>query len=166
MKIQILIMFFVSCLFATGCTRFIVPEVGSIAEKESRIPYMAEEKQDGILKTKDLKFEYVLSERDNGTYLTGELVFDRSLTDSFPMIKTFFFKMNWLDADGHVLQTVDVSPLYGYLSLVPNKLKINKQIETVAGSTFINFNYYGVFQGEKPDVSEEWDIFLFPFTAP
>jgi hypothetical protein len=159
-------MVFVSCLLASGCTRFIVPEIGAIAQEESRIPYMVDEKQDGILETKDLKIEYTLSERDNGTYLTGELVFDRSLTDSFPMIKTFFLKMNWLGADGQVLQTVDVTPLYGYLSLVPNKLKINKRIETVSGSAFINFNYYGVFQGEKPDVSEEWDIFLFPFTTP
>lgn len=166
MKIQILIMVFVSCLLATGCTPFIVPEVGSIAQEESRVTYMAEEKQDGIIATKDLRFKYILSERDNGTYLTGELVFDRSLTDSFPMIKTFFLKMNWLDVDGHVLQTVDVTPLYGYLSYAPNKLKVEKQIDTVAGSKFINFNYYGVFQGEKPDVSEEWDIFLFPFSTP
>jgi len=166
MKIQILIMVFVSCLLSTGCTRFIVPEIGSIAKEESRVPYMAEEKQDGILETKDLKFEYILSESDNGARLTGELVFDRSLTNSFPMIKTFFLKMSWLDVDGHVLQTVDVTPLYSYLSPVANKLKIDKQIETVPGRKFINFNYYGVFQGEKPDVSEDWDIFLFPFSTP
>jgi len=166
MKIQILIMIFLSCLLAAGCTRFIVPEIGAIAQEESRVPYKADEKQDGILATKDIQFEYTLSESDNGARLTGELVFDRSLTDSFPMIKTFFFKMNWLDVDGHVLQTIDITPLYSYLSIVPNKLKINKQIETVPGSRFINFNYYGVFQGEKPDVSEEWDIFLFPFSTP
>lgn len=166
MKIQIWIMFFLSCLLVTGCTRFIVPEIGTIAQEESRVPYKADEKQDGILATKDITFAYTLSESDNGARLTGELVFDRSLTDSFPMIKTFFFKMNWLDVDGHVLQTVDITPLYSYLSIVPNKLKVNKQIETVPGSRFINFNYYGVFQGEKPDVSGEWDIFLFPFNTP
>lgn len=163
MKIQILIMVFVSCLLATGCTQFIVPEIGSIAQEESRVPYMAEEKQEGTLETKDLKFEYILSESDNGARLTGELAFDRSLTDSYPMIKTFFLKMSWLDADGHVLKNIDVSPFYSYLSRVDNKLKIDQQIEIVPGVKFINFNYYGVFQGEKPDVSGEWDIFLFPF---
>lgn len=166
MKIQILIMIFLSCLLATGCTRFIVPEIGVVAQEESRIPYKAGEKQDGILETKDVVFEYALSEKDNGVRLTGELVFDRSLTDSFPMIKTFFFKMNWLDVDGLVIQTIDITPLYSYLSVVPNKLKINKQIENVPGARFINFNYYGVFRGEKPDVSEEWDILLFPFSTP
>ena len=166
MKIQILVMIFLSCLLATGCTRFIVPEIGAVALEESRIPYKAGEKQDGILETKDLTFEYTLSGSGNGTRLTGELVFDRSLTDSFPMIKTFFLKMNWLDVDGLVLQTRDITPLYSYLSNVPNKLKINTQIENVPGSRVINFNYYGVFRGEKPDVSEEWDIFLFPFSTP
>ena len=74
--------------------------------------------------------------------------------------------MIWLDADGYVLQTVDVSPFYSYLSYVPDKLKIDQQIEPVPGSKYISFNYYGVFQGEKPDVSGEWDIFLFPFSMP
>lgn len=166
MKIQILIMIFLSCFFATGCTRFIVPEIGSISEEESRVPYKAAEKQGGVLETKDLTLEYTLLESDNGARLTGELIFDRSLTASFPMIKTFFLKMNWLDVDGHVLQTIDITPFYSYLSIVPDKLKINKQIENVPGSSFINFNYYGVFQGEKPDVSEEWDILLFPFITP
>ncbi len=166
MKIQILIMIFLSCLLTTGCTRFIVPEVGAISQEESRIPYKAGEKQGGILDTKDITFEYTLSERDNGVRLTGELVFDRSLTDSFPMVKTFFLKMNWLDVDGLVLQTIDITPLYSYLSVVPNKMEINKQIEVVPGSRFINFNYYGVFRGEKPDVNGEWDILLFPFSTP
>lgn len=159
-------MFFLSCLLATGCTRFIVPEIGAIAQEESRVPYNADEKQDVVLDTKDFTFEYTLSAGDNGSRVTGELVFDRSLTDSFPIIKTFFFKMNWLDGDGQVLQTVDITPLYSYLGNVPNKLKIDKQVETVPGSKFFNFNYYGVFRGEKPDVSEEWDIFLFPFNKP
>lgn len=159
-------MIFLSGLLATGCTRFIVPEIGAIAQEESRVPYKADEKQDGILETKDLTFEYTLSESDNGARLTGELVFDRSLTDSYPIVKTFFLKMNWLDVYGHVLQTIDITPLYGYLGNVPNKLKINKQVETVSGSKFVNFNYYGVFRGQQPDVGEEWDILLFPFSTP
>lgn len=165
MKSQILFMIFLSSFLATGCARFIIPEVGAVAQEESRVPYAAEKNQDGVLGTKDLILNYTLSTSDNGAALTGELVFDRSLTDSFPIIKTFFLKMNWLDVDGHVLKTVDITPLFGYLSTVPNKLKIDKQIETVPGSQFINFNYYGVFRGEKPDVSEEWDILLFPFTT-
>jgi len=159
-------MIFLSCLLATGCARFIVPEIGAIAKEESRVPYKVDEKQDGILATDDLILKYTLSGSDNGARLTGELVFDRSLTYSFPVIKTFFLKMNWLDVDGHVLQTIDITPLYSYLNTLPNTLKIDKQIETVSESKFINFNYYGVFTGDNPGVSEDWYIFLFPFSTP
>ena len=131
MKMLKLITIAICCLFVSGCARFIVPEIGSIAQR-----------------------------------LTGELVFDRSLTDSFPVVKTFFLKMSWLDTDGSVLKTVDVTPHYGYLISDPGTLKVNKMIDTVPGSAFISFNYFGVFRGEKPDVSGEWDIFLFPFTTP
>lgn len=159
-------MVFLSCLLVTSCAPFVVPEIGSIAQEESRVTYVTDEEQNGTLETKDLKFEYTLSGSDNGAHLTGELAFDRSLTDSYPMIKTFFLKMSWLDVDGHVLKTVDVSPFYSYLSYVPNKLQINKRVEIIPGSSFYSFNYYGVFQGEKPDVSGEWGILLFPFSTP
>lgn len=166
MKMQILIMIGLCCLLTSGCARFIVPEIGAVAEEGSRVPYEVNEKKDGVLVTKDLHLEYSLTGSDDGAHFTGKLFFDRSLTDSFPVIKTFFLKMSWLDADGYVLQTVDITPLYGYLNQVPNRLQVNRKIDTVPGSAFINFNYYGVFQGEKPDVSEEWTIFLFPFTTP
>lgn len=154
---------FLSSLLATGCTRFISPEIGTMSLEDSRVSYKAGEKQSGVLDSKDLSFTYTLVEKDNGARLTGELVFDRSLTDSFPGIKSFFLKMNWLDEEGQVLQTVDITPFYMYLGNTPQKLKIDKDVETAPGAMFINFNYYGVFRGEKPDVSEEWDIFLFPF---
>lgn len=154
------------CLLFAGCSRFIVPEIGAIAQEESRIVYQGDGKYAGVLKTKDLQFDYVLLATDSSARLTGELVFDRSLTDSYPVVKTFFLKMSWLDGDGSVLKTVDISPLQGYLSSVPDQLNIDKKIDTVPGSRFVIFNYYGVFRGEKPDVSEEWAIFFFPFTAP
>ena len=166
MKLKILTMIGLCCLLMSGCARFIVPEIGSIAQEDSRVPYEVNENVNGVLDTNDLQLEYTLAESDRGARFTGELIFDRSLTDSFPVIQTFFLKMSWLGADGSVLQTVDISPFYRYLGNAPHRLKINKEIDTVAGSRFVSFNYYGVFRGERPDVSENWSILLFPFTAP
>ncbi len=89
-----------------------MPHDESLGDRHAHRVSEADEKQDGILATNDLILKYTLSESDNGARLTGELVFDRSLTNSFPMIKTFFLKMNWLDVDGHVLQSIDITPLY------------------------------------------------------
>lgn len=165
MKIKMLVMVGLCSLLLAGCARFIVPEVGAIAEEASRIAYEDKDKQTGVLATKDLLLEYALIKNEGDTRFTGELGFDRSLTDSFPAIKTFFLKLSWLDADGTVLKTVDISPVYRYLSYPPSTLKIDTKIDTVHGSQYICFNYYGVFQGESPGVNEEWGIHLFPFTT-
>ncbi|TKB06317.1 hypothetical protein [Desulforhopalus sp. IMCC35007] len=151
------------CFLLVGCARFIVPEAGTISHVDSRIAYSDEDKQDGVFTTKDMILEYSLIQEENGARFTGELVFDRSLTDSYPVLKTFFLKMSWVDNNGAVLMTSDVTPFFSHLAGVPNKLKIDKKIETVSGSKYIIFNYFGVFRGQKPDVSDEWSIFYFPF---
>ncbi|WP_458774225.1 hypothetical protein [Desulforhopalus sp. 52FAK] len=167
MKIQLNVLLILGLcgLFLGGCAAYIVPEVGSVASEESRIVYKGTDNEEGLLDNKDLKVKYTLSGSDVETRFKGELEFDRSLTDSFPIMLKFFLKLNWLDAEGVVLQTVDVSPFFSYRTFAPNKLKIDKTIPVAPGSVAYCFNYFGVFQGEKPDVSEEWDIFLFPFTA-
>jgi hypothetical protein len=154
------------CLLFTGCARFIVPEIGSVANEESRIAYQGGALQDGLLDNNEVTMKYTLSGSEVEARFSGILDFDRSLTDSFPVIQTFILKLNWLDAQGVVLQTVDISPLYSYRSFDPTKLKIDKSIPVAPGTVAYCFNYYGVFQGEKPDVTETWDIFLFPFVAP
>jgi hypothetical protein len=161
MKVWLLIA--LCCFLLVGCARFIVPEAGTISQVDSRIVYSDKDKQDGLFATKDMILEYSLSQEEGEARFIGELVFDRSLTDSFPVVKTFFLKMSWLDDNGAVLMTSDVTPFFSHLGGVPDKLKIDKKIETIPGSKYIIFNYYGVFRGQKPDVSDEWNIICFPF---
>ena len=165
-KLNILIMVGLCCLLLGGCASFIAPEIGAIANEDNRITYKAVEVAEGALINKDIQLTYNLAGGAEQTQFTGELRFDRSLTDSFPVIKRFFLKLSWLDEEGGVLQTVDITPAYSYLHYAPNKMKIDRKIPVAPGSISYCFNYYGVFQGEKPDVTEEWDIFLFPFTTP
>ncbi len=166
LKMNVLLVIGFCCLLVTGCARFIVPEIGSVASEESRIGYKGGESQDGLLENSDLKLQYTLSGNESLVRFQGELEFHRSLTDSFPVMRTFFLKLNWLDAGGTVLQTVDITPAFIVRAFAPNKLHINREIPVAPRASSYCFNYYGVFQGEKPDVTEEWDIFLFPFTAP
>ncbi len=166
LKFNLLIIIGLFCLLTGGCAHYIVPEAGSVASEESRIVYQGGDVQEGLLENKDLKMSYTLSGSDVETRFTGELEFDRSLTDSFPVIKSFYFKLNWLDGEGVVLQTVDITPHYSFRNYAPSKMKIDKTLPVAPGAAAYCFNYFGVFQGEKPDVTEEWDIFMFPFTAP
>ena len=74
--------------------------------------------------------------------------------------------MSWMDNNGAVMKTDDATPFYGHLAVAPNRLKVDRKIENIPGSKYIVFNYFGVFRGQRPDISDEWDIFYFPFEKP
>jgi len=93
----------------------------------------------------------------------GVVNFDRSLTDSFSTIVRFYLKMNFLDSEGRVLETVDVTPMFSRLNSIPLEMKIKKDGITPYGARSIVFNYLGNFRGETRDITEDWDIIYFPF---
>jgi hypothetical protein len=151
----------ISLLFLAGCKNFITPELGVIANEKSRIPL---ESGKNVYEGKDLKFTYELEAGDDIVRIKGQLSFDRGLTDSFPIVKNIFFKMSFLDGDGRVLETVDITPMFRYKSqaLEPLSLK-QKEFSRPPGASHFVFNYYGTFHGDTNDVTEDWDVFSFPF---
>jgi hypothetical protein len=161
-------MFFViACLGVlswSGCANFITPEIGAVARKEARIPLVENGMQEGVFETNDLKISYSLSGVGERITLSGSLVFDRSLTNSFPTIESFFLRMNFLDIEGRVIETVDITPIYSRLWRAPEKLELSDSRVLPAGSKAIAFNYFGMFRGERSDDSMgNWEIFHFPF---
>lgn len=150
-------------LFMSGCTSFLVPELGVIAREDSRIYLSGEEVRDAVWQTRELKLTYSISETDDEFQLLGQLAFDRSVTDSFGIMKSFFMKMSFVDEEGHVLQTVDIVPVYGAQSAVPARMNLGTSLIKPPAARAIVFNYYGVFRGNYPKASDDWTIFYFPF---
>lgn len=163
-KIKIFVSLSLLLLLLGGCKRYISPLPGYLASEESRIALADEEISSGIFKTGEMQFDYQINRRDDGVGISGDISFYSSLTYSYPNIRTFIMKLSWLDANGQVIGVSDISPFYKYLGMVPEKLKINKKLEAAEGSSAMAFSYYGVFQGQKPDISDEWTISHFPFT--
>ena len=153
-----------STLFLAGCANFLKPEIGAVARQEARVGLVEGGVQDAAWDTKDLELTYSYSEVDNTFSLFGELIFDRSLTDSFNL-KRFTLKINFLDGEGRVLETVDISPLIrSYYNVSNEKFSIRKKIVRPVGASSIAFNYYGEFVGNDPEArGDSWDIFYFPF---
>jgi hypothetical protein len=150
-----------SLLFFAGCKNFITPELGVIANEKSRIPL---ESGKNTYQGKDLKFTYELEAGADLVRIKGQLAFDRGLTDSFPIVKNFFMKMSFLDSDGRVLETVNITPMFTYRSQVLEPLSLTqKEFNRPPGSSHFVFNYYGTFQGDTNDITEDWDVFQFPF---
>lgn len=151
-------------LFLSGCANFLKPEMGAVARPEARIALGQDDVQDAFWQSKDMVLSYSIAQSDTAFNLFGELVFDRSLTDSFPVIKRFIFKMSFLDGDGKVIETVDITPLFSSFGHAPDELKIKFSGVRPAAATAIAFNYYGAFRGSAVAMGgDEWDIFYFPF---
>ncbi|WP_143005438.1 hypothetical protein [Desulforhopalus singaporensis] len=150
-------------LVTAGCSGYLVPEQGSVADPEKRIVLTVDSETEQVYQTPELKLVYSLRENEGSYEYRGRLHFDRSLTDSFPIIKNFFLKLNFLDEEGRVLATLDVTPFYSVRGQVMHSLEKRKTLAIPAGSTQITFSYYGIFVGDVPHIGEEWQIFEFPF---
>ena len=161
----LLLLICLGVLFLSGCANFLTPETGAIARQEARIDLVEGGVQDVVWDTRDLELVYSYSESANTFSLSGELIFDRSLTDSFRVTKRFTLKMSFLDGEGRVLDTVDISPLISaFNDLSDQKMTIKKSHLRPMGASSIAFNYYGEFKGDSPRTrGDSWDIFYFPF---
>lgn len=151
-------------VLAAGCAHFLKPEIGATAWQDARVELTAEGVQESTWQTKELELSYSLTKTEDTFQLSGSLHFDRSVTDSFPIAKKFIFKMSFLDAEGRVLQTVDITPLISYMGFVPDKIAIQKTSVRPVGTSYIAFNYFGSFRGNESEIGgDDWDIFYFPY---
>jgi hypothetical protein len=73
--------------------------------------------------------------------------------------------MSFLDGEGRVLETVDISPLISSFGFEPDpEFVVKRSSLKPMGSRSIVFNYYGEFMGNDPEArGDSWDIFYFPF---
>jgi hypothetical protein len=153
-----------SVVFLSGCATFLKPEAGAIARQEARIDLTEKSVQEDLWKTKDLQLAYSITKSDSTFNFRGELVFDQSLTYSFGTIERFSLKMSFLDGEGRVLETVDITPMYAAFGSVPDRLSIKASGAEPAGAAAIAFNYFGLFKGDNNEMGgSDWQIFYFPF---
>ena len=99
-----------SFLLLSGCRNYLTPEVGVTARQDARIALVEGGVQNGALNTEDVVLDYSFSESGNMFNLAGKLSFTSSLTNSFPMAKRFSLKMSFLDGEGRVLETINITP--------------------------------------------------------
>lgn len=150
-------------LLLGGCVQFIRPKVGSIAHEDARVMFASGEETQGTLERQNLRIDYTLSVSGSDMNFSGTLTFDRSLTDSFRVIRSFFLNINFIDDTGAVIATQDITPMFSYQSDVKEKTPLSYSGPIPQGATGFAFNYYGVFRGDMPNMSDTWDISYTPF---
>lgn len=147
-----------------ACKNFIKPELGAIAHEDARFLLDDGEISDGLLQTRQLQLEYRLTSSDDGFTISGTMTMDPSIYNSFPLAKRFFLKINFLDEEGRVLSTSDISPLFNTSSYISESLQVQRSGFRPPGSTAVAFNYFGSFSGEYTHVKgDSWEVFYFPF---
>jgi hypothetical protein len=151
-------------MLVSGCGSFLKPELGAVARKEARIA-LAGDIPAGIWETGDLRCTYSFTEKGGIDNLTGKMVFDRSLTDSFPILTTFFFYLSYLDDAGKVIETVDITPVIHAFGAVPDSLPLNVSHRRPSASRAIAFHYFGGFRENSSHHGGggQWEIHHFPF---
>ncbi|MFH0783255.1 MAG: hypothetical protein V2B20_15075 [Pseudomonadota bacterium] len=149
-------------ILTSGCTNFLKPEVGAVARKDARI-LLANDIPAGIWQTGDLRVAYSLSQKGEECTFVGTLVFDRHLSDSFPAITKFFIYLSYLDGDGKVIETIDISPLIHTFGTVPESLPLKSSHIRPPGSKSFTFHYFGGFRSDSLKDGGDWSIYHFPF---
>lgn len=158
--------FIVLCLGVllwSGCANFLKPETGAVARPEARIALPEKGVQKQTFTAGDVKIIYSLAGAGEPFALSGTIVFDQSLTNAFPIITKFLLKMSFLDAEGRVIDTIDITPVFGTFGRVPEKLDFRVSPVAPPGSKAIAFNYFGEFRTNSREASDTWEIFYFPF---
>lgn len=161
---KIIPVFILFGILLSGCANFIKPEMGAVARQDARIDLTADNVQEGVFSTSDLVLAYSISESGDMFNISGELSFAQSVTYSFGIIERFILKMNFLDEEGRVIETVDITPLINSFGGVPDKTRLRHSSVKPESTSAIVFNYYGVFRGDAPEMGgATWEIFYFPF---
>jgi hypothetical protein len=150
-------------LSLSGCADFVKPEIGAVARKEARIPLAENGVKDTILETGDVIITASLTGAGERVTLSGFLVFDQSVTYTFPVIMRFRLKMSFLDGDGRVIETRDITPVFSTFGMAPEKLHFRVSRVPPPGSKAIAFSYFGSFRDRRSESSGSWDIHYFPF---
>lgn len=149
-------------LLLAGCAGFLRPQLGAVANKEARIALAGAHPQ-GLWETGDLKVNYTLTAKDGTCSLEGKLVVSDSIGNSFPTIAKFFFYISFLDHDGRVLETVDISPVIPTFGSIPASLPLRMTRALPAQATSFVFHYYGSFRANPLREGGAWEIHHFPF---
>lgn len=149
-------------VLSAGCANFLQPETGAVARKEARIA-LAKDIPAGTWETGQLRLAYTLSATGDAISLVGKATIDRSVTYSFPVVLKFFLYVSFLDGEGRVLETVDVSPVINTYGGISDNLEVKLSHARPPGAEAIAFHYYGVFKYNSEDSGDTWEIYHFPF---
>ena len=162
-----ILLLFISTLVA--CQSSFFSYRGATAVQESRIALRQGGPHVGFWKTDDLSMHYHYQRDWDNVELSGVIELADSLKYSFTALEYLFLQVNFLDADGKVLETkLALSSDYRHMI---KKLSFKRSLKLPTGTAAIAFSYTGrVVEGggtgrvlEDAGDGDSWDFWMTPF---
>jgi hypothetical protein len=158
-----LVLVYFGVLLLSGCANTMNPQIGAIVRPDARFNLVQGGVYDGDLNTDNLQMTYSITESGMTYRLTGSLSFSQSLIESYPLVQEFVLKMSFLDSEGRVIETTDITPPVDF-DVSPGQVPVTGSGSIPAGATAIAFNYFGQFRARGVLIGgDSWDISYFPY---
>lgn len=153
-QIQLFIFIPLLIFMITGCGA----QFSSRSHQSTEIPpvLLSQPSPDGIWQGKEVSVSYTIDSYKPLFSLSGTLQLNSAILMSYPVIKSFFFRIHFLDADGKLLSSSPIHINYGHHTFAEQdySLSLSKQIPSQVEA--FTFSYSGTFSdyGERfPDTT-------------
>ncbi|MCP4342034.1 MAG: hypothetical protein GY799_24925 [Desulfobulbaceae bacterium] len=153
-QIQIVIVIPLLIFMIAGCG----VQFSSRSLQSTEIPpvHLSQSSPDGIWQGKEVSLSYTIDSYKPLFSLSGTLQLNPSILMSYPIIKSFFFRIHFLDADGKLLSSSPIHINYGHHTFAEQESSFNFSREIPSQVEAFTFSYSGTFSdyGERfPDTT-------------
>jgi hypothetical protein len=123
-----------------ACTNSFDTYIGKTADQESRIALNGGS-HNGVWQTDDLAVNYSYSRKPNSLRISGDVNLSDKLKDASNIVQTFFLQLNFLNANGQVLETKELA-VAGYRETI-TKWNFDHNFQLPARTSAMAFSYTG-----------------------
>lgn len=170
MKISLLTVIMMVFLFSGCAGRMMTlpPAPGMTVKADSRINLEASAQkgkspQKGLFAGDDFSLAWELSCSGDDFTFKGKVTLLPSLYNTFPKVEYFRLLVSFLDREGRVLSSEDLTPFYMYLQSMDKPFAVKKAGKIPAGTKAFAFSAKGSFHSELRDNNGSCELSTYPF---
>ncbi len=151
----------------SACSIATTANIGKTVSRKHRIALSEHDNNTSTWQTNDLLVNYTIKNSAEDFSVSGTIHIKESILGSFPAAEAFNLFINFIDHDGIVISTHDISPVFGYRLVVPEQVGFKFDLTQPADAAFFTFSYSGTFRsiGFSGEAADEWEIVHEPFTT-
>ncbi len=138
----------------SGCSGYLAN--GHLRDNAIQPVSLSESSSAGIWQSKDIVISYTIHSQKPVFSLSGTLSIDSAIVMSYPVVRSFFVRIHFLDADGNLVDS-DLLPLdYSLYNFADQQSSFRLSRQIASRVAAFTFSYSGTFSdyGEKfPDTT-------------